>query len=106
MNRKEKIEFLKDISTGKRSIRELEPITCYEIVDEEKDLYVDRRTGIIYTHDEVKEKIKKSAHQYKEWRLSERIPDTYDFKVTLVAYYYLNPNNLDEVWLPSCCDNL
>jgi DNA primase catalytic subunit len=105
MNRKEKIEFLKDLSTGKRSIRELEPVTCYELVDEEKDLYVDRKTGIIYTHDEVKEKIKNSVHNYKEWNQSHRIPDTYDFKNTLIAYCCLDPN-VDEVCLPSCCDNL
>jgi len=105
MNRTEKIEFLKDLSNGKRSIKELEPVTCYELVDEQKDLYVDRKTGKIYTHDEVKEKIKKSVH-YKVWINSERIPDTYDFKQTLFAYYYLDPNNLDEACLPSIIDKL
>lgn len=105
MNRKEKIEFLKDLSTGKRSIRELEPVTCYELVDIQKDLFVDRKTGKIYTHDEVKAKIKKSVHRYNEWESSKQIPGTNEEKLMIWAYCCLDPN-VDEIWLPSICDNL
>ena len=105
MNRKEKIEFLKGLTNGKRSIKELEPVTCYELVDEEKDLYVDRKTGKIYTHDEVKEKIKNSVHRYTDLVISERIDGTYDFKQTLFAYFVLDPN-VEDKCMPSIIEKL
>lgn len=50
MNRKKKIELLRDIKSGKVSIQEIQPIT-HKVFFVEGDVYTDQKTGKQYTRE-------------------------------------------------------
>jgi len=103
MNRKEKINLLNGILSGNRSARELEKGFWFMIIDKEKELFRtgdlferNEKTDKIFTHDEVKEYIKKSPLKYITCTTSELItkPTLENLKGeyrTYISMYFPHP---------------
>lgn len=96
MNRKDKIKILTGILEGKKSTKELQTPKHFDIHDEVKDLFIDKKTGKIYTHDEVKRYVKNSPYCYVILSIVTRNKETDEFE-SRIEHYFSNMKLKSEV---------